>query len=1546
MGARKLSSVSVTLSGVPSWSELGPTAIVDGAGGFLGTGASVAVAAHPADEGVIYVATSGGGVWRTMDAVTSNSSPTWEPVTDPYPSTALGAIAISPLDARVVFAGTGTFASFPSSGPAVGLYRSDDGGDTWTVLGTATLAGLRVRSVLPTSTTTTGGQVVLVAALSGDATTNDGGVFRSDDGGVSFTRLSGQDGGAPPAGDGWALVEDPGQAGRVYVAVGGSQPGIYRYDTTSQAWTAVTAGIDPAQLAAAQWIRLAIAQDHSGGASHLAVGIVNSGQIAALYRAVALPGSEQWSPVPLPGDSSASFSPLNMAVWKFALAVSPQSGDVFVGGDESGGIWRYDLSAPAGPQWEKVSKSLDFAGSDLAQDPDKVPHADVQDLVFDATGNLLAATDGGTYRLPNPSNLPGAPPRKWHAVGTGTANNEAFSVSLDTLNDLATIASADNGTSAQQRAGSRSWQSDLWGDGSVQAVDDNDSADFSWRYSEANDLSDFMRYKVDKTNGQVQAETVMLASTASPTEQGSGLNNVDRQKVTNPDGSISYTYRSGNYVLNRVPGYGSWMLVGSNGLYESHDGGKTIEEIIIADPTTGMAVTGATAMAYGAAEAGVGKPNLAYVGLGGELWLRGPDSSAFTPVSTYTGGPPIFVDVDVSDWERAYVIDNAHVYRTTDGGQTDAGWSECTGNLLDVVGDPEGELQRVLVYRPDAATEVVLVGALGGLYRTLNPQDGPGAVWTRFGANLPGCFGQDVHYYPHQVRANGSTGDQLVASLYGRGVWKLDHASSELTQPSLLRITGAAAGQYIRLVRNPNVPGQLDVHAPDGAGPNLSVPLASIQHIVVVCQDGANSMTLDCTNGPINVSGGIEYQATGSDNRLVIRDGYSAEQRFEISEATTGIALVAGMTVRYHGVERVDTTVQAASTLVVAVAPAEMIQLSDGPTLDGAESMSIGLSRSGAQFSLNVANTEEMVVDVATGAQARIKDLYVAPRHLRRLVMRTGSTPSDIRITTTPPNVDTEIQSGGQDTVTVGTLTGSGGQLSGVQGPLHITNASGTTMLTLSDADNLNATTATLTDHSLTGLAPAAISFEPTGLSALALLASNGGTNLNVETTGPYPTTVLGTGAVNALRVYGTSGPLDYSTGNGVDNVHIGAPGPEGGVLTRLLGALSLRCSPSGNINVTIDDSGDSQPRAVAITDHAVIGLAPAQIDVYPSANPFLNGLTVRGSKAQMFYSLVDTPPMFAVELHGQGADLINAYRIRQDLVVDGATAVNVGSATLGLDSIQGAVRVGGGASTALLVDDRASSSARNMAMDAASITGLTAKPVQFDAATLREVTVRCGSGGNSVVVAGTVATGTTELDLGPGPDHVKIYATAGPLVISGQTASPQQVHVGSTGEVQKDQLAGITGEIRLSGQTHTTDLIVSDAADQLARRGQMDDAQIVGLAPAGIHFGPIQSLVLYLGHAGNTLGVSGTNPGGAVTVHTGGRDIIDVQVSERSPSNLLLDGPSPPQGDALDVGIDGKGHVTRTQPSASSPGSIRVTYPSGPASVITYQNIPRVRVV
>ena len=147
-----------------------------------------------------------------------------------------------------------------------------------------------------------------------------------------------------------------------------------------------------------------------------------------------------------PSGGADDIEPFKQALWKFALAVEPLTGNLYVGGDEDGGVWRCGLADPSNPEWEKVSKSLDFAAGDLAQDPDKVPHADIQDLVLDADGSLLTACDGGTYRLPNPANHRGGPKRRWTAVGKTIRNNEAFSVALDTLKDVLTVASADNGT--------------------------------------------------------------------------------------------------------------------------------------------------------------------------------------------------------------------------------------------------------------------------------------------------------------------------------------------------------------------------------------------------------------------------------------------------------------------------------------------------------------------------------------------------------------------------------------------------------------------------------------------------------------------------------------------------------------------------------------------------------------------------------------------------------------------------------------------------------------------------------------------------------------------------------------------------------------------------------------------------------------------------------------------------------------------------------------------------------------------------------------------
>lgn len=1551
-----MATVTATLQGVPSWIEHGPGAIVDGAGGFLGTGAIVALAVHPSDQGVIYAATSGGGVWRSRDARAGNASPSWEPVTDKHPSPAMGSIAISPLDPQTVFAGTGSFASFGPSGMAVGVYRSTDGGDTWKNLGAAQLAGVAVRSVLPSSLTEPTGQVVLVAGLSRAAGTT-GGIFRSDDGGQTFTLLSGSNSGLPP-GDGWALVEDGTQPGLVYAAVGGATPGIYRSDDAGKSgWTAVTSGIDAAQLSAAQWIRLALAPGPSGSASSLCAGIVNGGQPLGFYRTPATPRQEQWSSIPLPTGGADVIEPFKQAVWKFALAVQPGTGDVYVGGDEDGGIWRCGLADPANPAWEKISKSLDFAASDLAQDPDKVPHADIQDLVFDSGGSLVTACDGGVYRLPNPGNGPGKGERRWTAIGKTIRNNEAFSVALDTLNNVLTVASADNGTSVQQKPGSSQWTTTLWGDGAVQAVN-NDAPDVSWRYSEDGDLSAFLRWKVDKDNN-ASGEQVLLASSATPSELGSGLNTVDREPLKkadgtpdlNADGSQKYRFQSGTYVLNNLPdqtslaGNPSRMMIGSNGLYESTDGGSTIDEIVVTDPATNKVVTDVHSIAYGAKEDGAARPEATYVGIGAGLWLRGPGASQFVPVSAYTGGQVVRVGVDVDDWKLAYVVDGPHVYRTDTGGRS---WQECTGNLQRMTADPTVFTQGVLVQKSAEGGEAVLVGAVGGLYRCLNPADGPGAVWTKFGLNLPGgCFGQDMHYYPRQSRKNGETGDVLVASIYGRGVWTLPHASSVLFQPSVLRITASAGGNLIRLVRNPDVPAQLDVYAPEGANPTLSAPLASLQQIVVDCHGGSNTLTLDCINGTIDVPQGIEYDATGGGNRLVIRSGGVSTQLLRITGGTSGSASAGQMLVRYSGIERIDDTLRAARTVVEDVPPPDGLRVSNGSPLGGLQTLGILHHRATSQLQLNLANSAEVTLDVTRGAgRLVLDDLSHAPARLRRLQILGGHSSNDVRVASTPPGVDVEIQGGGgQDSLAVGTVTGAGGSLEGVRGRIHVSNTGGTTTLSVSDAESPHSTAATLTDRSLSGLAPAQITFDAGAVNGLTVLGSGGGTAFTVQSTGPHPTTLLGGGSVNRLDVHATTGPLDYTTGAGVDNVHLGAPASGGALLTDVKGTVRLHCSQTGNLNLTMDDSGDSQPREVVITDHAITGLAPAEVDVFAGSDPFLNGVTVMGGRARVFYSIVDTPPMFSVTLHGQGQDVVNVDRTRQGLSIDGAAAVTVGSANLGLGTIQGAVTIGGGASTALVVDDSGTAAARTFSMDAAAITGLTASPIRFGGATLHALLVRCGAGGNSIVVAATIAGGGTQVSLGAGPDRINVRATSGFLAINGRARALHQVLVGSTPEVPKCELTSITGEVRVITHAESVDLVVSDAADKLPRRAEMDAADITGLAPAAIRFAPLHSLGVHLSAAGNTLVVGGTNPGGGVVVHTGGHDTVEVEASERSPCNLQVQGPGQPADDVLRVAFrDAPQQVTDTPPAGSSPGVVHVVFPGGSTSTIEYRNVRVVR--
>lgn len=75
---------------------------------------------------VIYIATATGGVWKS-----TNAGVTWVPVSDSVRTGSIGAVAVAPSNSNVVWMGTGEAQNMRSSSWGTGVYKSTDGGRTW-----------------------------------------------------------------------------------------------------------------------------------------------------------------------------------------------------------------------------------------------------------------------------------------------------------------------------------------------------------------------------------------------------------------------------------------------------------------------------------------------------------------------------------------------------------------------------------------------------------------------------------------------------------------------------------------------------------------------------------------------------------------------------------------------------------------------------------------------------------------------------------------------------------------------------------------------------------------------------------------------------------------------------------------------------------------------------------------------------------------------------------------------------------------------------------------------------------------------------------------------------------------------------------------------------------------------------------------------------------------------------------------------------------------------------------------------------------------------
>ncbi|MCU0710179.1 MAG: hypothetical protein MUF23_18030, partial [Pirellula sp.] len=138
------------------------------------------IAVDPVHRSTWYVAASSGGVWKT-----TNAGVTFSPIFDGYGSYSIGCVTVSPHDRHTIWVGTGENNSQRSVGYGDGLYKSTDGGQSFTKVGLENSEHIGMIAVHPTEPNT-----VFVAAqgpLWKDG--GDRGLYKTTDGGKSWTKV-------------------------------------------------------------------------------------------------------------------------------------------------------------------------------------------------------------------------------------------------------------------------------------------------------------------------------------------------------------------------------------------------------------------------------------------------------------------------------------------------------------------------------------------------------------------------------------------------------------------------------------------------------------------------------------------------------------------------------------------------------------------------------------------------------------------------------------------------------------------------------------------------------------------------------------------------------------------------------------------------------------------------------------------------------------------------------------------------------------------------------------------------------------------------------------------------------------------------------------------------------------------------------------------------------------------------------------------------------------------------------------------------------------
>jgi hypothetical protein len=439
--------------------------------------------------------------------------------------------------------------------------------------------------------------------------------------------------------------------------------------------------------------------------------------------------------------------------------------------------------------------------------------------------------------------------------------------------------------------------------------------------------------------------------------------------------------------------------------------------------------------------------------------------------------------------------------------------------------------------------------------------------------------------------------------------------------------------------------------------------------------------TID-SNGPdlINVGDGTGVQDINGP--LVIESNVADSDTLNLNDQADGRA----------------RTVTVTNTTVSGLAPADITYGPTSPPLNitpppneffvGA--LNINSGKGGDTFNVQSTQTDDLV--------------FLSPRHL-----------FDFTTTTT-------ITSGGADTVTVGDANG----VQDIKGPLVVNNngAADADTLILNDRGDGTAHTVTVTGSSVTGLAPAVVSYGVFALDNLEINGGTGGDTFNVQST-PLPFTLPN--PINPSILLPIAFTTTTITSDGADTINVG----DGNGVQDIQGPLTLASSGAVPVAVTLDDQADGTGQTVTMTTGAVSGLAPFDIDFGALA---LKSLGITGGTGANTWNVQSTAAPTTLTANGPDTLVVGDGKGVQD--INGTLTLATGTTLL--EKIK------------LTVNDHGDGKARQVTVSSGSVHGLAPADIVFSSegaeVALFQVNVEGGSGGTAFTVPSTPSLATVNL--------------------------------------------------------------------------------------------------------------------------------------------------------------------------------------------------------